>query len=92
MVASVDEGDPAGSRPERTRGRDAAEAAAHNDDMRDGLGCIVAHPQPGAGPSASQAIERKPPRPLRRKQQQQQRDFEPVGCHAGEDDRGRQCA
>ena len=92
MIAPVDERDPAGSRSERTHGRDAAEAAAHHDDMRDRLGCVVSHPQPGAGPSDSQAIERKPPRPLRRKHQEQQRDLEPVRCHAGEDDWGRQGA
>ena len=92
MVASVDESDPAGSRTERTHGRGAAEAAAHHDDMRDRLCCMIAHPQPGAGPSGSQTIERKPPRPLRRNQQQQQRDLESIRRHAGEEDRGCQSA
>ena len=43
VVAPVDERDPAGSPSQRTHGRDAAEAAAHHDDMRDRLGCQVAY-------------------------------------------------
>ena len=88
IIAAVDQCDPAGRPAERMDGRDPAKAASYDDDMRDGITCPILHLHMAANPPGSQAVERQPPRALRCKQQQQQRDSEPVRRLAGEENGG----